>query len=288
MILLGLAAGAVLALCWAERRRPLRPRVDDGWSRTVANTTLAAATAAVSALVDRPLTSALARRADARGQGLLKRLRLPPGVELVLALLALDYALYLWHVALHRVGWLWRAHVVHHSDLELDSTTALRFHAGEIVASVAWRTALVRVAGIGLRPLTLYQRVLFFAVVFHHSNLRLPLGLERLLSRIVVTPRLHGIHHSQVQDETDSNWASVLTLWDRLHGTLRTDVPQGAIAIGLPGYPREMGTGELLALPFGRQPDAWSDAPHRLPLDPARHLPDDGVPAPLARPGGRP
>jgi sterol desaturase/sphingolipid hydroxylase (fatty acid hydroxylase superfamily) len=97
------------------------------------------------------------------------------------------------------------------------------------------------------------------SILFHHSNVRLPAGLEGGLSRFVVTPRMHGIHHSTVREETDSNWSSGLTLWDRLHGTLRLDVPQGGIDIGVPAYrePREVGLTSMLALPFGGQRPTW-------------------------------
>jgi sterol desaturase/sphingolipid hydroxylase (fatty acid hydroxylase superfamily) len=251
---------AVAGLGWLERTRPLRVAADPRRGRRVAiNAGLSLATAAVAALVDRPLTSALARAADARHEGLLQALA--PGTRLIAALLALDYALYLWHVALHRVPWLWRWHVVHHSDLDLDTSTGLRFHAVEIVASVAWRVALVRALGIGEKPLALYQQVLFLSVLFHHSNVRLPLALERWLAYVVVTPRMHGIHHSTVKDETDANWSSVLTVWDRLHHTLRLDVAQDEITIGVPGFPRPLGLPQLVALPLAEPAASWNDAP---------------------------
>jgi sterol desaturase/sphingolipid hydroxylase (fatty acid hydroxylase superfamily) len=102
-------------------------------------------------------------------------------------------------------------------------------------------------------------------VLFHHSDLRLPPRLERALRWLVVTPRMHGIHHSSVREETDSNWSSGLTVWDWLHRTLRRDVPQRAIAIGTAGYrdPRELGLPRLIALPFGRQRPAWLPSARR-------------------------
>ena len=259
MWFMGLAAAAVLGLSWLERRRPLRVRVDPGRRRIATNVALSLATAVVATVVDRPITGPLARRADRMRRGPLQRL--PRAAGAVATFLVLDYALYLWHVALHRVPWLWRSHVVHHSDLDLDTSTALRFHAGEILASVAWRAAVVRALGVGERPLALCQNVLFLAVLFHHSNVRLPLAVERWLVVFVVTPRLHGIHHSVEKDETDSNWSSVLTVWDRLHGTLRLDVPQDGITVGVPGYRASMGLRELAALPLRPAGEAWRDAP---------------------------
>jgi sterol desaturase/sphingolipid hydroxylase (fatty acid hydroxylase superfamily) len=268
MWFVGVAAAVLAGLGWLERRRPLRVEVDPGPRRLARNATLSLATAAVAALVDAPVTGALARRADAHGRGALQRL--PRGLRTLVALLVLDYALYLWHVALHRMPVLWRSHVVHHSDLDLDTSTALRFHASEIAASVLWRAALVRALGIGARPLTLYQQALFLAVVFHHSNVRLPLAVERWLVRVVVTPRMHGIHHSIERAETDSNWSSLLNVWDRLHGTLRLDVPQDEVTIGVPGYRRPLSLPELVALPLEPVDVSWQDAPPpRAPSAPA-------------------
>jgi sterol desaturase/sphingolipid hydroxylase (fatty acid hydroxylase superfamily) len=171
----------------------------------------------------------------------------------------LDYTLYLWHVLVHRAPWLWRFHVVHHIDLDLDATTALRFHFAELVLSVPWRAAQILLVGVSPLALSVWQTLLMLSVLFHHSNVRLAVGLERKINLLVVTPRMHGIHHSVVEEETNSNWSSGLTLWDRLHGTLRLDVPQDAIDIGVPAYrePREVGLGSMLALPFGEERPAW-------------------------------
>jgi sterol desaturase/sphingolipid hydroxylase (fatty acid hydroxylase superfamily) len=157
------------------------------------------------------------------------------------------------------VPFLWRFHLVHHIDMDLDTTSALRFHAIDMALSIPWRAAQVRVCGASSRAHALWQAFFFVSVLFHHSNLRLPLALERVLVRALTTPRLHGIHHSIVQEETNSNWSSGLSVWDRLHGTLRTDVPQDAIVIGVPGYrePAGLTLAPSLALPFIEQRDAW-------------------------------
>jgi sterol desaturase/sphingolipid hydroxylase (fatty acid hydroxylase superfamily) len=172
-----------------------------------------------------------------------------------LAVLLLDYTLYWWHVAEHRLPWLYRFHAVHHADLDLDTSTALRFHFGEFVASIPWRAA--QIAGIGASPRALrcWQRLTTLEVMFHHSNVRLPLAVERLLGAVLVTPRLHGIHHSVLPDEQDSNWSSGLTLWDRLHGSYRGDVPQAALEIGLAGLrdPAAVSLPRIVAMPFRRE-----------------------------------
>jgi len=114
---------------------------------------------------------------------------------------------------------------------------------------------------LGVRPctLSLWQKVTLAEITFHHSNLRLPVSIERLLVRLIVTPRMHGIHHSAVCEETDSNWSSRLTVWDWLHGTLRIDVPQQAIEIGVPAYrdPKDLKLPALMAMPFRTQRPTW-------------------------------
>jgi sterol desaturase/sphingolipid hydroxylase (fatty acid hydroxylase superfamily) len=241
----------LLALAALERVWPLRRRVEPGLRRLARNVGLWAISAAVLAVVDRPITAALARRVEDQGLGLLPHLGLPRVFEMAAGLVVLDYVIFLWHILLHRVPLLWRFHEVHHSDRDLDVTTALRFHAGEMVFSVVWRAALV--VAVGIRPPTLavWHSVLFLSVLFHHSNLRLPAAVERGLGLLTMTPRLHGIHHSVVSAEMNSNYSSGLTLWDRLHHTLRADVAQESITIGVAEVPREEGRfGRLVTRPF--------------------------------------
>jgi sterol desaturase/sphingolipid hydroxylase (fatty acid hydroxylase superfamily) len=254
-----LVVGAFGALVWLERRRPLRAGREPKLRRSARNLTVAAAGAAALRLTEAPLAGRLTALVERRRSGLLKLARLPAWLEVAAAVVLLDYTLYLWHVLTHRVPWLWRFHVVHHVDLDLDATTAVRFHFAELAASVPWRAAQILVIGVSPLSLSVWQTLLMLSILFHHSNVRLPLGLERGLSLLLVTPRMHGIHHSTVREETDSNWSSGLTLWDRLHGTLRLDVPQAAVDIGVPAYrePDEVGLSAMLALPFREERPAW-------------------------------
>jgi sterol desaturase/sphingolipid hydroxylase (fatty acid hydroxylase superfamily) len=121
------------------------------------------------------------------------------------------------------------------------------------------RAAQVAVLGVRPGPLAAWQTLTILSVMFHHSNVRLPLGAERWLARLVMTPRLHGIHHSIVEREADSNYSSGLTVWDRLHGTLRANIPQDAITIGVPAYrdPTEVTLPKVLAMPFVEREPAW-------------------------------
>jgi sterol desaturase/sphingolipid hydroxylase (fatty acid hydroxylase superfamily) len=155
-------------------------------------------------------------------------------------------------VLTHKVPFLWRFHRVHHADLDLTTTTAARFHFMEMMLSAPWRAAQVALIGASPRSLTLWQTLTTAAILFHHSNVRLPLALERLLCRVLVTPRMHGIHHSIVERETDSNWGTIFSWPDYAHRTIRLNVPQAVIDIGVPQYrdASRLGLIRLLGMPF--------------------------------------
>ena len=238
-----------------ERRRPLRRVREAKWRHVSRNIVFAGAAAATVNLLERPVVEPLANVIERRRRGLLYVCRLPPPLHLILAVVLLDYTMYVWHVLAHRVPWLWRFHLVHHADRDLDASTALRFHAGELALSIPWRA--MQIAAIGVPPdaLRIWQNLLLLSILFHHSNVELPIAVERFVARFVVTPRIHGIHHSIVPEETHSNWSSGLTVWDYLHGTLRLDVPQQAITIGVPAYPTpaDVTLANSFVLPFGAQ-----------------------------------
>lgn len=271
---LGALAGAagVGALLWAERRWPLRRQGQPGGRRLARNVAVAASGGVALRLIEQPIIEPLARRVERERLGLLQRVPLPRAARITAAVLALDYTLFVWHYLNHRVPLLWRFHLPHHVDLDMDASTALRFHAGELTLSVAWRAAQVRGLGIGPRELSIWQTLTVASILFHHSNLRLPRRIEAVLARLIVTPRLHGIHHSRRIEELNSNWSSGVTLWDWLHGTLRLDLQREAVDVGVEPYraPEEVTLREVLALPFRR------DARMRRALarrHPGRHRP---------------
>jgi sterol desaturase/sphingolipid hydroxylase (fatty acid hydroxylase superfamily) len=272
-----LVGGTLCALLWLERRRPLRRPVEPKLRRNARNLVVAALSAAAVRLAEEPVTRPLAALVERRRWGLLKRLPLPAWLEVPLAVALLDYTLYLWHVLVHKVPFLWRFHQPHHVDLDLDASTALRFHFAEMVVSVPWRAAQVVVLGVTPLALSVWQTATLVELLFRHSNVELPVGVERWLCRLVVTPRMHGIHHSVVPEETGSNWSSGLALWDWLHGTLRLNVPQDAITIGVPAYrsPEEVTLPKVLAMPFGGQRDSWRLAGDGRPSRPLSHVPAD-------------
>ena len=254
-----LAGTTAAILLLLERRRPRRPRVAPWPRRAVVDLALLGASAASVAALNAAFVGRVTRWVERSEFGLLPRLGWSRPWRTVAGVALLDYSLWHWHRWNHLVPFLWRFHAVHHADRDLDVLTAARFHYGEMTLSVGYRALQVALTGADAATVALWQALLIPSILFHHSNLRLGPGLERSLVRVVVTPGMHEIHHSDVRDETSSNWSSLLTLWDRLHGTLRLDVPPETIRIGVPAYgqPESVGLGRMLVEPFRPQPDYW-------------------------------
>jgi sterol desaturase/sphingolipid hydroxylase (fatty acid hydroxylase superfamily) len=260
--LAGAAGVVLLALLFvAETRAPLRARVRPRGERLAVNGAVAVLAMLVVRLALVPVGIAVAGAAQREGFGVLHWVGAPAVATWIVGLLLLDYTMYLWHRLNHRVPLLWRFHLAHHTDLDLDVATALRFHAGELALSCGWRAAQVAAIGPPVALVVVFELVFEAATAFHHSNWRLPDALDRTLAWVVVTPRVHGIHHSIVERETNSNWSVMLTWWDRLHRTLRLERPVAVpLVIGLPAYREPLGVRALLLLPFRRQRPAWPPA----------------------------
>lgn len=253
-------AGAFLFFLLIESWRPLRRSRESRLRRIGRNLATAGMGVATWELLAIPILLPVSRWAMERNFGLLNWLSPPGWLRVAGAVVLLDYTLWFWHWINHRVGFFWRFHSVHHVDRDMDASTAIRFHFGELGLSVFYRALQVAVIGVDPGSVALWQTLLFVSILFHHSNTRLPLAVERVLVRVIVTPRMHGIHHSDFQNETNTNWSSLLSAWDYLHRTIRLDVPQDAITIGLPAYddPRKVTLGRILALPFRRRRDDWA------------------------------
>lgn len=232
----------------AERWRPAaRPALPQGLRRVGRNLAFWLVNVGASVLVVMPLT------AWAAGRGLAWR---PdwwsgwPGTAL--DLLLLDVLIYWWHRANHQWPLLWRFHQVHHLDGFLDSTTALRFHVGEVLLSALARAAVVALLGFPFASVLLFEALLLIATIFHHSNLLLPPRFEAALSRFIVTPSIHWVHHHAVRRDTDSNYSSILSLWDRLFGSRSPTARSPDMAIGVEGE-TEQPLPQLLLRPFLRR-----------------------------------
>ena len=249
----GLVAGvAILGIFVAERRRPLRRQTGPALRHELRNLAMGAMCAAVIATIETPATQAVARANAMGSRGLAGFLPRPFGA--IVAVAAMDYGFYLWHVATHRLPMLWRFHRVHHVDPAMTMSTALRFHFVDMAVSLPWRLVQVRVSGITPRSLQMWQHFFTLSILFHHSNWALPRGGDERLSWLITTPRMHGIHHSIVKAERDSNWSSGISLWDRLHGTFRHLPPPSAITTGVDdrGAAGDVTIGRALRAPFRR------------------------------------
>ena len=226
---------APAALLFAERASPLRRRTVSQAPRLVRNTVMGVLCQAVIALAERPLTHRIARHNAARGRGVQHLIARQLGRRMgpMAALLVMDYTFYLWHVATHKLPFLWRFHIVHHADPDLDASTAIRFHFADMLVSLPCRLAQVRLAGLDPVILAHWQFFFFASIAFHHSNWRMPGNWDRRLAWVFTTPAMHGTHHSRDPAQMNSNWSSGFSIWDRLHATLRQDAADEPVAIGI-------------------------------------------------------
>lgn len=177
----------------------------------------------------------LALLAAERGWGLLNVLELPGWIALLVSLLALDLAIYLQHVMFHAVPALWRLHRMHHADLEFDVTTGLRFHPAEMLLSMVIKLAVIAALGPPAIAVLVFEVLLNATAMFNHSNVRIPLGIDQMLRRLVVTPDMHRVHHSIHVNETNSNFGFNLPWWDQLLGTYQAQPRDGhqSMTIGI-------------------------------------------------------
>ena len=216
----------------------------------------------------------IAIAAQAEGWGLLNQLDLSPVPAFLLAVAALDLAIYLQHLMFHAVPLLWRLHMVHHADLDLDVTSGLRFHPLEIILSIFIKMAVVTALGPPVAAVLAFEIMLNATAMFNHANISLPIGLDRWLRLLVVTPDMHRVHHSVIIRETNSNFGFNIPWWDRLFGTYRSQPARGhqGMTIGLSQYrhSKELGLARVLLLPLTGKPGAYSLSAQGQEPDPAR------------------
>lgn len=177
--------------------------------------------------------------AEGRSLGLTRQISLSTITGTVVVFVLFDIWMFFWHMANHRIGFLWRFHRAHHADIEMDTTTALRFHPGELILSTFARLPVVLLLGMSFAQLVLFELVLNLSTLFHHSNLGVPERWDRMLRTVIVTPNMHRVHHSMERHETDSNFTSLLSVWDRLYRTFRRREDTLTITIGLPRFREE-------------------------------------------------
>lgn len=254
MLRLAVFLGVLVAMAgWelaAPRRRQDIPRV----IRWTNNLALVVVDTVILRLTFPILAVGLALMAEERGWGLFNALDLPPWLSILLSILLLDLAIYLQHVLFHAVPGLWRLHRMHHSDLEFDVTTGLRFHPVEIVLSMVIKLAVVAALGAPAVAVLLFEVLLNATALFNHANIRLPAGVDRVLRWVMVTPDMHRVHHSVIPAETNSNFGFNLPWWDRLLGTYRAQPKAGhdGMAIGIEQFrtPRDLWLDRMLVQPL--------------------------------------
>ncbi|MBK8537177.1 MAG: sterol desaturase family protein [Candidatus Competibacteraceae bacterium] len=265
----GFAAMLALMMLWEWRqpRRVLNLRRTQRWP---ANLGIIVVDSVVVRLVFPVLAVGVAGLAEARGWGLFHRLPAPFWLAGIASLLLLDLAIYAQHVLFHKAPLLWRLHRMHHSDLDFDVTTALRFHPLEIVLSMLIKLGVVVALGAPPVVVMLFEVILNATAMFNHGNVHLPERLDRGLRWLLVTPDMHRVHHSIYPEETNSNFGFNLPWWDRLFGTYREQPGAGHIGmiIGLEFFRDQRATGlmDLLLQPFLNAESSPSNSSRNLVL----------------------
>lgn len=237
----------------AERKRKLRKPTQPLTKRMITNSIVAVPSFGLLRFVFLPIIVQLAIKN--KRFGINQLLPKSPIIRLISTFLILDYGNYLWHVLNHKIPLLWRFHLVHHTDLDMDTLTAFRFHFGEMIGSIFFRGLCVLIAGATAKQVLVYELLFETATQFHHSNSKIPIQLEVFLNKLIVTPRMHSIHHSINKTETDSNYSVIFSIWDRFHQTYNEILNKDQIIIGIPEYrdANKMTASYLLKMPFKKQ-----------------------------------
>jgi len=249
----------ILAIILLEQKYLLRKRNNSLLPRLSINIALSIFTFVIVYFIIFPAQNSTLSWTSNINIGLLYLLNLPPSACGIIAFLLMDLVFYYWHLLNHKIPFLWRFHNVHHIDPDMDVSTAFRFHFGEIGLSTVFRVIQISIIGISPAAFMIYDLCFIANTIFQHSNIKLPIKFERILNKIIVTPRMHGIHHSQIKNETNSNYSTVFSWWDVIHKTIRLNIPQNKIKIGVPAYsmPGDNSIINVLILPFKKQRDYW-------------------------------
>lgn len=248
---------AVFALCaLAERLLPRRAPTAARGTRWTANLGLGLLGAVLTRLLIPVALVEAAYRAEGARFGLLNQMPIFYPLKFALSLVLMDLLVYWQHRLFHGPRWLWRPHAVHHTDLDLDATTGLRFHPVELLLSAAIKAAGAALLGAHFVAVAAFEILLNAASLFTHANLALPAAVDRVLRFVLVTPDMHRIHHSPSREETDSNFGFGLSWWDRLFGTYRETPHEEheSMLLGLDGArdENELDLSHLLTRPFRR------------------------------------
>lgn len=247
-------AGIFAAVALGELAAPRRVLTTSKSARWFTNIGIVVINAVALRIVFPVAAVGIAIIASERGWGLFNNLPIPYWLAVVLSVAFLDFVIYLQHVMFHAVPSLWRLHMMHHADMDIDLTTGSRFHPVEIVLSMLIKMAAVMIIGAPAVGVILFEVLLNGTAMFNHGNVFLPLGLDRVLRLFVVTPDMHRVHHSVLPFETNSNFGFNVPWWDRLMGTYRPQPRKGhqGMTIGLNQFrdPSRLSLLRILAMPF--------------------------------------
>jgi sterol desaturase/sphingolipid hydroxylase (fatty acid hydroxylase superfamily) len=230
-------AAIVLSLLWAlETIVPFLPNRKQRFKHAARNITIGLFNSVILAVLFAPALYGLTNWTEINDFGLLHLVNLPIWASAILAILFQDAWMYVWHRANHRVPFLWRFHKVHHSDPEMDASTAVRFHTGEILISAVLRLGLIALLGLSLWQILLYDLLIIPVILFHHSNVRFPEKFDKPYRAFFASPAMHRIHHSPERIETDSNYSTIFSFWDRLARSFRLRDSAVEVKFGLTEY----------------------------------------------------
>ena len=251
-----IVAAAALALMWLlEGLIPMFEGRKDRVRHDAPNLVLGVANALIVSLVFAATTLIATEWARTNSFGVLRWLDISGIWAFALAFVLFDLWQYLWHRLNHRVPFLWRFHAVHHADRELSASSGLRFHTGEIVLSSSVRLLVLPLLGMTVGQVLVYEAVLLPVILFHHGNVGVPARADRWLRWLIVTPWMHWVHHSDYQPETDSNYSSVFSFWDRIFGSFRLVADPRSLTLGLDHTERSdwATLPGMLAMPFRKR-----------------------------------
>jgi sterol desaturase/sphingolipid hydroxylase (fatty acid hydroxylase superfamily) len=257
-IRLGFFVGIFVLVAICEILAPRRALTTSRASRWFANLVIIGLNPLSIRLFFPVLPAAMVLLATERQWGLLNNVDLPYWLEVVTGVVVMDFAIYLQHVLHHAIPALWRLHMVHHADLDYDLTTGLRFHPIEIVISMGIKLMMVAALGPPVLSVLVFEVILNATSMFNHSNIHIPVSVDRILRRFVVTPDMHRVHHSVIIRETNSNYGFNLPWWDHLLGTYKDQPDKGhnGMIIGLSQFrdAKRLSLPWLIILPFVGDP----------------------------------
>ena len=247
-----LFSGGLVFFLALELLVPYRDSSVSKWKRWANNLTLTLVNSFLLQLIFSSAIIATAMYVQTHKMGLLSMLEAPPGIKILVTVIFMDFMLYVWHLLNHIMPLLWRFHRVHHSDLNMDVSSATRFHIGELTISAAIKISIIFFLGASYMGVLIFESAVLLCTQFHHSSLKVPKWFETIWWFLFVPPSMHRIHHSVIIKERDTNYGAIFSIWDRILGTLLINVDQEKIRIGIGAYPKpdKLNLYHLLAMPF--------------------------------------